>query len=285
MPVNADDVYFQTGNVDARYGLAQSAVTLDSLNVESGYNGRIGLKNFNDRYYEYRQTMLEIGATVLNVGDGVGSGSGRVKIDLGAVAYAANVRNTSVAEDQQTGALVLAGTHIANVITINKGSVGIATNTPEQASAIATIFIGFIDSQNTDSDVIIGKGVTTITSATQSGGVLNCSAPITTFAQRGGSATIKDASVVASADVRGTTYYSSSGTLTACELRSNGVLSFNRDARSRTVTNLTLYAGATLSDRFRTVAWSNPIILEGCGVEDANIELGTNITLAVATGA
>jgi len=282
-PTTGDDVYFESSDDDCLYGLDQSAVTLTSLHIASSYTGDIGLKNRNEDYYEYRDTMLAIGATNVYVGEGEGTGSGRVKLDFGAIQTTVLVRNTGVAEDEAIGALVVAGTHASNVLRVLRGSVGVATNEPEQLSTFATIDESWIDAQDTDAEIIVGSDVT-LTTVTQSGGSFDCRSNITTYTNRGGTGTIAGSATVATLDASGgTVYYESSGTLSQGYARAGATVSFDRDLRSRTVTDLTVFAGSTVSDRSRTVTWTNPIKVSGCSLQDLDLELGTNISVAVAS--
>ena len=283
VPAGGDDVYFEAVNIDCLYGLDQSTVTLDSLNIDASYTGSIGLQSYNGDYYEYRDTMLQIGATALNIGTGDGSGSSRIKIDVGTVQTSCNVSQTSTPDDESVGAFVFAGTHVANAVNIQRGTVGIATNEPGQDTKLASLKIGYVDDQENDANVRIGSDVSQITLIEQSAGGLQSKSNITTLTQRGGGGLIQGSATIGTLDVAGDVTYSSTGTITQGYVRSNGSLNFDRNTQARTVTNITAFAGSVLSDRNRTVTWTNPIVLSGCGISDVELELGTNITIDIAT--
>jgi len=283
VPVGADSVYFEASDIDCLYGLAQSAITLTSLNVASSYSGNIGLQNYNGDYYEYRDKYLQIGATTLSIGDGDGSGSSRIKINVGTIQTTAAVTQTAAPEDDAVGAFVIVGTHVSNTLNVQRGDVGVATEEPGQDSKFASIQQGYIDTEDTDSNVRIGSGVTQLTLVEQTGGTFLSKAAVTTLTNRGGQATISGSATVGTLDVSGTVFYSTSGTMTQGYVRSGGVLGFDRSMAARTVTNLSMFAGSGISDRNRTVTWTNPIVLSGCSIADCELELGTNITIDIAT--
>jgi len=284
VPINSDDVYFQDSDIDCLYGLAQSAVTLASLHIKASYTGKLGLQNWNGDYYEYRATMLAIGATLCYIGEGEGSGSQRLKIDFGSVQTSVYVTQTGTAEDSAAGAFSMAGTHASNALYVNRGTVGVAMNEPEQDSKLATLSIGYIESEETDSVVQCGAGMTQLTTITQNGGELIFASNVTTFTQRAGEAAVEGTATVATADVNGVFYYASSGTMTQAYVRSSGSLNFTRDLRAKTVTDCSIFGGGEINDRLRVVTWTNPIELDGCSISDCTLELGTHITLDVATG-
>jgi len=59
----------------------------------------------------------------------------------------------------------------------------------------------------------------------------------------------------------------------------DALVDFTAKQIARTVTNCTIYSGATLTDSFKTVTWSNPITLSNCSLEEVTLDVGTNITL------
>jgi hypothetical protein len=283
VPVASDDVYFKDSSIDCRYGLDQSSITLSSLHVDSSYTGHIGLPRYTGDYYEYRDTMLQVSATNVYIGEGDGTGSAMIKLDTGTNQTDVLVQRTATGEEAE-GAFIFAGTHASNVLSVQRGRVGVATEEPGQDTTLATLRIGYVDSQDTDSAVVCGDGVSQLTTINQTGGSLDVGSNLGTLTQRGGESTIRGSATVTTLDAKGTVYYTSSGTMTTAKIRAGGVLSFDRDARDRTVTSCTLYSGAELSDKFRTVTWTNPIALDGCGIEDCDLSLGTHVTIDVDTG-
>lgn len=127
VPVTGDDVFIEDGRSDILYGLDQSAVTLNSVKLNSRYAGSIGLPRRNPAgYWEYRDIDLQIGITTLIVGYGNGSGSPRTNIDLGAVQSDIEILNTGGSAEAGVPAVLLKGTHVLNSMLVIEGDVGFA---------------------------------------------------------------------------------------------------------------------------------------------------------------
>jgi hypothetical protein len=241
LPVNGDTLIFEDSDIDALYGIDQlSAVTLAELRIESSYTGRIGLPDWTGLYYEYRPTYFAIGATVLKIGEGTGSGSPRLKINTGTVQTTIDVLQTASPEDAGLPAILWKGTHASNAVRVYRGSFGAALLAGE-AATILTLHVGYIDNQDGDSTVLIGSGVT-LGTVTKSGGVLSVECAIgTAFTQYvdGGVATLAGTGAVAQLTILGgVVYYNTSGTLGGNTVVAvDGGLNFSQDSRSKTVTN------------------------------------------------
>lgn len=154
VPVTGDDVFIQEATSSIRYGLDQSAVTLASFRQYQAYTGEIGLPTVNAAgYYEYRPTYLAFaGVTELLIGMGEGSGSGRTRIDLGAVESAVTVLNTGGPSEAALPALLLKGTHASNTLLVLEGSVGVAVLATESATLLKLTQRG--------GEVTLGSGTT-----------------------------------------------------------------------------------------------------------------------------
>ncbi len=241
VPVTGDTVYISDNDISILYGLDQSAVTLAALHIEQTFTGFVGLPRTNSdgtsSYSEYRDQYLKIGATLLNIGDKEGSGSDRIKIDLGSVQSTVLITDSGSGEDENTPAILLLGTHANNVIDINRGSLGVAYY-PTEASTIATLRQAFFDDATSDTTVYLGDGVT-LTDIIKTGGTLDINSATTTFSQDAGETTIH-AGAHTSLNVNdGVLNYNSTGTLTAVGVAGEAVLNFNQDRRPKTVTTIT----------------------------------------------
>jgi hypothetical protein len=281
VPGAADDVYFQDCDIDCLYNLgALSAVTLTSLNILASYTGKIGLPPFTGDYYEYRATYLAVGATTINIGDGPGSGSGRLKINTGSVQTTVNVRGTASAFDG-TGvySLLWKGTHASNVVNVTRGNVGVAIY-PGETATILTLRVGYQTNQDGDSTVYCGSGVT-LTTINQEGGTLEINSGCTTVTKTGGTLTINSGNVTTLTNDAGTVYYKGTGTITTLNVGSGAKADFSQDMRARTVTTCNLYEGGEIYDPFGTVTFTNGIVLIRCGLPDVKINVGNNRTVAI----
>lgn len=286
VPVSTDDVVIDhTGSqYDILYGLAQSAVELTSLTITNGYTKKIGLPKLNkdnaqSPYPEYRATYLAISATTLTI-HGDGQGSGRIKLNLGAVASTLGIQANGQTAETGVPAILIQGTTTTNIARVTRGDVGFAFFDGESAH-LATLEVGYVTNQAGDSTVRCGDGCD-LGDATikQTGGTLvtetaNGTGTVTqtggTFYANGGA----HAAITAA----GTVYYSSVGTLTTAVGYAGAVFDFRQATGAVTVTNCSLYRGASFFDPSKRVTITNGIDLQGCALADVSVDLGQHFTL------
>ncbi len=281
VPVNGDDVVFDSGNVPVLYGLSQTAVTLASLTVTQGYSGAIGLSEINGdgtRYSEYRPTYLAISATAVTIGDDEGPVSGRIKLDTGTNACALNVRNSGQALESGVPAILWKGAHASNAVNVLRGHVGIAFFAGETAT-VPALRVGFVANPAGDAKVTCGAGVA-LADVDLSGGAVEIRSATTTVQMTDGELVLL-AGAHASVEIDGgTVFYRSTGTLTSAKVGGGGTLDFSRDMRSRTVTNCEIHARAALNDPYKTVTFTNGVDLYRCSIADlVELNLGEHLTL------
>lgn len=279
VPVNSDTVILEGPAVQIWYGLAQSAVTLTELILRATDRLEIGLPQTNTdnatSYSETRAQYLAIGATTVT---SEWTGTGRIRLDTGSVQTTINCTSTGTSLDTDLPAFLFKGTHASNALNINKGDVGVALLTGETAT-VATLRVGYVDSVDGDASVKCSSGVT-LTTIEQSGGVVEIASNVTTITKTDGSITVGGSATVTTANVDGGEYYhKSTGTLTTLKVGSDGVASFTRDMRARTVTNCEVYKGGTLLDSFKTVTWTNGIDVVRCSLSEVTIDIGTHFTI------
>jgi len=277
-PDAADDVVLENSTSHVYYGLDQSAITVATLTVKQSHTGHVGLPEWNDTYdfTEFLATYLAIGATVCTIGEGDGTGSGRIKLDFGAVQTAVTVHNSGSRADSELPAIMLKGTHAANTLTVHRGDVGVAVLAGETA-VIATLTMDYVTNLESDAKVVCGSGAT-LTTIVKSGGILAIESNVVTVTNSGGTATIKGTATVTTLNVEGgTVYCNSNGTIT--NLYVLGHVDFSRDMRALTVTNCYLYKGGKISDPHKRVTWTNGIDLVKCRIKDVELDLGSHITV------
>lgn len=151
VPANGDDVRFEIGNVPCLYGLAQSGVTLATLNIAMTYTGKIGLPRVNALgYLEYRTTELTIGATAILIGYGDGSGPSKVALNTGSVQTAIEVRDSGGSSESGIQAITWRGTHTSNALALYGGDVGLCPYS-DQSANVATLIQrgGTLDAKHT----------------------------------------------------------------------------------------------------------------------------------------
>ena len=284
LPANSDDVYIPAGGSSILYGLNQSSVTLTSLTIDQGFTNFIGLPEINadgTNYDEYRDTYLRISATTVTIGDGTGGGAGRIKLDVGSAQTAITVRNTGNPESESLPACLIKGTHASNVLTITKGSVGVAVQ-PGEVSTIATVNIGYLTNQDFDSVVRMGSGVT-LTTINKTGGNLSIESNSTTINHTGGELQLLAGTVTTINCDAGTIYDRSPGTITTLIIGSRGVYDASRDPRAKTITNCDLYAGAELHDPHGRVTYTNGIDLNRCQLSEVTLSLPSNRRISLGS--
>lgn len=144
-PTVGDSLFFQESSVDVKWLLDDWAAegTLALLDIQASYTGKIGLpkrnKDTTDAHYnEYRPRYLDIRATNVRIGDGEGSGSGRIMLNLGSVQTTVEVYKTAATVDDGYHPVRLLGTHANNTLIVYGGKVDVAPDDSD-ASTFQTI--------------------------------------------------------------------------------------------------------------------------------------------------
>ena len=252
VPVNSDDVILADSSVSVLWGLDQSSVALGSLTIRQSYTGRVGLPrssfatsalNTDSSKTEYRGTYLQIGTTALAVGQhfgpGSATGSGRIKLDLGATACTATIFDTaSNSTDAPLPAVRLKANSASTDIYVRAapGGVGVAADVPDETSTIRKMSV-----VGTPSSIRVQVGAgTTITTYEQQGGnnVLQSAGAVATVSASGGTLATEGAFAVTTLNARGGTVYpNSTGTVTTMNV-DGGTVDLTASNVARTVTTL-----------------------------------------------
>ena len=267
-PANGDDVFIG-GNSSSKicWNLAQSGVTLNSLNISKTFTGSIGLdssvlatsadgQTTVATAVEYRQTYLQISATastggfkISTVADIIGgtsgaNGSKRIMIDIGTVASQSVeiLSSASAASENGKAAIRLKGNSNTSDIYVRSapGGVGLALDKPGETSTFRNVYV---TDTSTSTNVLTGPGVT-LTLWEQTGGqnVLQSSATCPTINVKGGSLVVEGNFTITAANVySGGSFYPNnygSPCITGLNLY-GGTTDFTKSSRARTVTNTT----------------------------------------------
>lgn len=288
LPVSNDQILFQEGSVDCLYGLEQSALTGCILVCESGWEGRLGLPVINAAgYAEYRPTHLEIGLSAqqrsLVIGEGNGSGSPRLNINVGSSSPKATIYSTAPREDNAKAAVDLLGGSYAMSVSIARGSLSLAATATNTAS-VATLELTYVNQVGTDAEVYVGETAivrevvkvggflqfmntpsnTTLSTVTNHNGVFefNGAGALTYLRSPGG-------------EVR----YNSTGALGTPIISGAASLDFSRDPRTKTVTNpIERFSDTSVvNDPAGTV--SNLRVDNNNCSDTSNLHLGSNFRL------
>lgn len=287
-PQNGDTVIFRNSTVSMLYGLEEfTGDTWAAMEIEASYTGSIGLPTWNTSgYWEYRPTSLLVGITSLVVGVGEGSGSPRLRFNMESVDSAIEVYRTGSSLNDLP-AMCFKGSGTNSTLTVHRGSVGAAVEQAGDTATLASVTMGYLESQDRDAEVWLGDGVGTVASVTKSGGILHVyDVPITALVQTGGEVDVDGNETIAAATIyTGDLIYYGDGTITSLTVGAAGSVDFSRAQQARTVTSCSLYAGAKIEDPHGSVTWTNPIALVKCRLEDVTIDVGSHKTLAIGNGA
>lgn len=221
VPGNGDDVWVPAGSYAIINGLAQGAVTLDSLNVDRLYLENIGASG----------GPLVINATEVRMMSG------------GAECWLDGTFTTFRAAPRQfaTNALRIDGGTITDLL-VYTGEVHLVTGltvtnlhiVPEGRGASVPF-------------VVIPVGVTLSTLINMDGGKLELSVGVTTVHQGNGTL-VQKAGTVTTSRIRGGVHRIDGGVLTTINIHNSGKLDGTHGSEIRTVTTINLYGPDTIAD-------------------------------------
>jgi hypothetical protein len=292
VPVDSDDIVFDSGSIPLLYGLSQGTVTPASITITLGYTGKIGLASINVddtayQYTEYRERFLILCAsgdslnTAVTIGGGEGLGASRINLDCNTGQATIAVLGSGQSEVSSVPAVCLKGTNASNVLSVSRGSVGVALLAGESAT-VATLNVGYRTNQASDAVVTCGSGAT-LTTINQSGGVLTTASAVTTQNLTGGE-WVHLAGAVTTANVDGgACRYRATATLTTAVVGGAGELDFRQDPRSRTVTNCDIFEGSIVRDPAGTVTFTNGIDLNRCDLQTVTLQIPQHKRLTLGT--
>lgn len=276
LPVDGDTVVFSNSSVDVLYGLDLNTITPAAIYIDSTYTGKIGLPVYNTAsggtYFEYRDRFLRFcnSGDALNtqvyIGQGNGTGSGRINLDCGSGRATVVVQRTATGADTNQPAFKFKGTNANNTITVQRGSVGIAFDYGDSAT-ISTLKVGYVSNEFGDSVVHTGTGATLAT-VDVSGGVVTTRSAITTLTVTGGQVDHLAGAVTTLTIEQGRVNYQSTGTITNLRVGGGGNFDCRSSMDARTITNLELHAGSEYHDPAGTVTATNGFDFVRCTPEE-----------------
>ena len=199
LPANDDDAVVADNNIDICWGLdGLSAVTVALFEIKKSYTGRIGLRRdefaisangrtTNPAVMEYRALYLKMGADKVIIGDGVGTGSDRIKHWNNEAAPTDDtfVKGSAASSAEiEYGAIRLRGyagnLHIDEV----RGGVGLAVEEPGYNDTVIEFFATtYINVNAQTTETVVKCGLNTLMSRwTQYGGNHEVRSELTTGA-------------------------------------------------------------------------------------------------------
>ena len=251
------------GAGDISPGGTGTGTRLASLTIEEGYDLTVGDPDAADMDDKY----LVVDAESVTLG-----GTGESYLECYHADRILVVKAGSAAGDgQQMLYLRGDGNSRLDIQASSGQKIGLA-GLPGEAAEFAEIHI-------TGGDVYIGPGVSVSGSLNVYGGVVENAADVATINVLGGVLDNLGDCSTALIVRGGTAYYRGIGTTAAVTVAADGSLDLSLDSRSRTFTNTTLYQGATFRDPWTSVAYTNDLQLNQCGISDVTLELGDHIEL------
>lgn len=248
VPGAGDDVYADNTDVSMLWGLDGISGTLASFNIGASFTGDIGLPKENSAgFTEYRDDYLQINATVVKIGLEDGSGSGRIKLDLGSVQSTITIYNTGNSSEDGLAAVLIKGTHASNSLEVLDGTVMVAAYGGETAT-IKTLRIS-------GGECVCGAGVTLNGAGSTikvGDGELTLNTAFGTCRLFGGSTVMRgDGGASLLLDRDSTASYEGGGTITTVNLYSR--LDLSEDVTNRTFTTCVLHPGGEIDDPAETL--------------------------------
>ena len=256
LPGAADDAYIEGATI--LYGLDQSAAgTLDSLNITQSQIGTNPADGYDPTYLDIRATIGEVN---YNHGLAAVTQAGPVLLDFGNVVTTLTIHDSGIDNNNRNAPGVRVLMAAASSILVRKGRVAVAPGAGE-TSTVATITVGYTTQKGTDSDVLIGDGVTLTTLAQQGGDVvMRCAA--TTATQEAGTLRTEGDGAIGTLNVKGGNCTSnSSGTIAAANVTGKGTLDTTKSDESREITTLKVGAGAKVKLNAGVITLPNGIQL------------------------
>ena len=280
IPVDGDAVSIDHSDISILYGLDQSSIALTTLTIGAAFTGKIGLPEVNAsssaKYVEYRDQYLKIEVPIVRIGDGTGTGSNLIRLNIQGNTTV-DVRQSGSSEETGLTAIQIIGS--GNIVgNIVKGSVGFGLYQGETAG-LTTLKVGYRDTPTGDAVVMLGPGATCTTLAMAGGTVTAANAP-GTITMTDGELTIDDGSITSFKQQSGTLKYNGNDTITLAEV--SGVIDFRQDVRAKTITTLKLYEGAEYHDPHGTVTWTNAAQFIQCSPADVTLDVAKNVAMSLA---
>lgn len=233
-PDTGDDLIFEPGAVNWKYGLNQSSIAIADFRVMKGCSSQFGRFEFGKFHY------LRIDPDSF---DFRGSGS-LCLFDIGSANISPYIEAYGSPSATGRHAVYIKGSNIAT-LEVAKGNVGVSVLDAD-TTTVATILCGQLENPSSDVDLTVGAG-TTWTTITQSAGKCTIrSAGTTLNIYKGGICTTEGTGAITTVNVyEGAIFYpKSSGTITT--LNCWGTVDFSRDTTAKTVTTFNLKKGGTL---------------------------------------
>lgn len=292
VPADSDTIVFDGGNVDCKYGFG-SANNYSVLTKTKGYTGNIGLDEINvdnpsKAYPEYRTKSLDRGSNAgipvaYNLESGSGQGSGRVRINAGAVPATVILYGRGPRAVQGIPSVLFIGSNASNIVRNFAGDFASAFYGGE-AATVVELQSGSVSSQAVDTVLGAGTTATNLDATVESGNCLIQSAfGSGSLIQSGGEVIVQGAGAMGDLDIRGGRFRAlGTGTAATLEISGTGHFDKTEALQGQTITaEVQLYKGAKISDPAGKLTFTGGIKLNGCRLSDVTLDLGVDRELAI----
>jgi len=238
LPVNGDDLYFETPGVAMDTNLEiLAAVQLASLNI-AAKAGQVGNDDLNADYFK-------IGAEIVRIGYETGfsnpSMAQRIKVHLVDSGASCNVQvDNSAASSIDIGQEPIrlkidAMTGDNATVNVRKGRVAIADQEPGEVSTLLALNVSYVSSPADDARVALGTGCTVVT-ITKTGGQVTHRGTATTIDNQAGDMKIEGSAAMTTLTCQaGEIVCDTTGTITTIN-GNGGTIDFTRTSTPRAVT-------------------------------------------------
>ena len=281
LPAAADDIIVRDTDVSILYGLTDTT-NYASLTVDSSFTGTIGLPDLNPAgYTEYRTTLLTLGtgsAITVTLGNGVGSFSGRIRLDVQGsnVTYTVNGAGTQGSVQYP---FELKNPGSGSTVRAYAGGVVVSSST---TGNVATLDIIQRDTIQNPPSVNIKSEITTTTITIYGGALLVEGAATTLVAREQARVTVAKASAIGTVKVSDQAvinWESSGGITTKLHVEQGGKIDFGRVGTTKTIAACDLYATGALLDPLDKLTFTAGVVLQACRLADVTLDLGVGITV------
>lgn len=296
VPVDNDDIVFESSDVDCKYGFPAS-LDPDTVTIKASFTGWLGLPITNRTtakpYREYRSRFLALdndtatGAGSIEIGEGKGPGSQLINIDWaskGTLLVLEVLKSGPQSTQFPDYPVNIKGSGSSIAAFLLDGIVAIA---PEVADAANLIGLQTAGGREDGPTFIVGPSVGgTITLLEQNGGRIENNAnglTITTLRNlRGTFAAMDGSPSVTTINAYGRIELISGLSATNLNIGGTGVVDATKANSSSTYTNTNMTAGATLLDPNQSLTFSNGVDLYQCGLEEVTLDWAEHRTLSIS---
>lgn len=227
-----DNVYIEDATI--LYGLDQSgtAETLANLNILRSQIGSNPAAGFLPVYLQAKATIANIAKLI---GPGDSAETSPININFGSTASTITIFDSGSNSNSNNPAIRILCNSASTVLHLRKGKVGIALGDGETAT-IGTINQNFDTTQDSDTELYLGAGVT-LTTLAKTGGkaIINCGATLIT--NNGGDLRTEGSGVITTLTCsKGEIIINSTGTITNLNAIGESVVDETKSSAARTVT-------------------------------------------------